>query len=126
MRNAQAALLVFDLTRPETFENVPKWASVLRDVSSDCEVALVGNKCDLADGRETSFARGEATQREIEAEFYIETSAASGEGTANLLRIFLESPRLRAQVAVELTPPVDVAVEQRDTWGGCVPAWDCS
>lgn len=46
-RGANAALVVFDLTRPETFENAKQWMEdVLMKCGSDVVVTFVGNKSD--------------------------------------------------------------------------------
>lgn len=43
-----AALLVYDITKRESFENVEKWYKELRqNGDKDMVVILVGNKCDL-------------------------------------------------------------------------------
>ena len=50
-RGASGALLVFDLTRRETFDNVTQWLDDLRQIAEpDIVVVLVGNKRDLASG----------------------------------------------------------------------------
>ena len=47
-RGAIGALLVYDITRRETFENCEKWLRELRANADPSIVAmLVGNKCDL-------------------------------------------------------------------------------
>ena len=48
-RGASGALLVFDLTRRETFDSVTQWLDDLRQLAEpDIVVVLVGNKSDLA------------------------------------------------------------------------------
>jgi small GTP-binding protein len=44
---ANGALLVCDLTRPETFEHLKQWAADLLEVSGEIPVIILGNKCDL-------------------------------------------------------------------------------
>ena len=47
-RGAAAALLVFDITKQTSFENLQKWLNELRDHTKPNVVCmLVGNKCDL-------------------------------------------------------------------------------
>lgn len=47
-RNAVGALLVYDITKRNTYENINKWYSELKDhADSSIKVLLVGNKCDL-------------------------------------------------------------------------------
>jgi small GTP-binding protein len=116
MRNAQIALLVFDLTNRESFNNVSEWIATLRRSSDECEVALVGNKCDLASEREISFGEGESMQREINAEFYVETSALTGQGAEDLLPQFLDSPRLKGPDMATEQVTVEIATGWARSW----------
>ncbi|CAK7271718.1 hypothetical protein SEPCBS119000_004748 [Sporothrix epigloea] len=92
-RGASGALLVFDLSRKNTFLHVKDWLDDLRQIADpDIVVVLVGNKADLATytGNGTGGSDGE-NQRQVtreEAEEwarrngvleYVETSAKSGE-----------------------------------------------
>ncbi|CAK4709814.1 hypothetical protein LEN26_010175 [Aphanomyces euteiches] len=81
-RNAKAAILVFDVTKEDTFEKIKGWLSELRKlVDDDIVLAVVGNKCDLP----TSFNFGlaEAFGREIGATVH-RTSAQSGQGVTEM------------------------------------------
>lgn len=69
------ALLVYDITRHITFENVERWIKELRDhTDSNIVIMLVGNKADLRHLRavSTEDARSFA---ERENTFFMETSA---------------------------------------------------
>lgn len=47
-RGAQGAVIVYDITKSRTFENLNKWLSELRDnAEPDIAIMLLGNKCDL-------------------------------------------------------------------------------
>ncbi|KAK1385735.1 RAB GTPase [Heracleum sosnowskyi] len=47
-RGALGALLVYDVTKPTTFENVSRWLKELRDhADSNIVIMLIGNKTDL-------------------------------------------------------------------------------
>ncbi|KAG0483806.1 hypothetical protein HPP92_011890 [Vanilla planifolia] len=74
-RGAVGALVVYDITRRPTFENVSRWLSELNS-HSDMNVVtiLVGNKTDLKDSREVSTEEGKALA-ELESLFFMETSA---------------------------------------------------
>ena len=42
--------MLYDITRPSTFENVEKWLKELKECAdSNIIVMLIGNKCDLKD-----------------------------------------------------------------------------
>ncbi|CAN1345472.1 Ras-related protein RABA2a [Linum perenne] len=56
-RGALGALLVYDVTKPTTFENVSRWLKELRDhADSNIVIMLIGNKTDL------KHLRGVATE----------------------------------------------------------------
>lgn len=84
-QGASAGMLVFDLTRPESFWHVRMWYVDLRDnLQQKVPVVLIGNKKDLPDQR--AVTEGEATELADGYGFkYIETSAATGE---NVDRVF--------------------------------------
>lgn len=79
-RNAIAALLVFDVTKRESFYHLNQWIS---EAKSNCHpdhgivMLLVGNKADLEEDREVTHeeAKDFALQHDMD---YIETSAMSG------------------------------------------------
>ncbi|XP_041010278.1 ras-related protein RABA2a-like [Juglans microcarpa x Juglans regia] len=74
-RGALGALLVYDVTKPTTFENVSRWLKELRDhADSNIVIMLIGNKTDLKHLRAvaTEDAQGYA---EKEGLSFIETSA---------------------------------------------------
>ncbi|KAK6946660.1 Small GTPase [Dillenia turbinata] len=74
-RGAVGALLVYDVTRHVTFENVERWLKELRDhTDSNIVIMLVGNKADLRHLRAVSTEDAKAFA-ERENTFFIETSA---------------------------------------------------
>ncbi|XP_057437157.1 ras-related protein RABA5c-like [Lotus japonicus] len=74
-RGAVGALVVYDITRRGTFENIKRWIEEL-DTQNDSTIArmLVGNKCDLENIREVSIEEGKSFA-EAEGLFFMETSA---------------------------------------------------
>ncbi|OMJ91517.1 hypothetical protein SteCoe_5887 [Stentor coeruleus] len=51
-RGSKAAVIVYDITREESFKNVEYWAKHITEyASSDIKVMLIGNKLDLEDKR---------------------------------------------------------------------------
>lgn len=74
-RGAVGALLVYDVTRHSTFENVERWLRELRDhTDPNIVVMLVGNKSDLRHLLAVSTEDGKSFA-EKEALFFMETSA---------------------------------------------------
>lgn len=54
-RHAVGALLVFDITERDSFNNLDYWLQQLRDNGSEqCNICLMANKCDLKDQRQVS------------------------------------------------------------------------
>lgn len=86
-RGALGALLVYDITRRVTFENVKKWLRELRDFGNpDMVVVLVGNKSDLSSSREVDLEEGKDFA-EAENLCFMETSALEN---LNVEEAFLE------------------------------------
>lgn len=83
-RGASGALLVFDLSRKQTFQHVTDWLNDLRQIAEpDIVVILVGNKADLAqqenNKREVTKEEAEEWAKQNGVMEYVETSAKSGE-----------------------------------------------
>ncbi|PIA24918.1 hypothetical protein AQUCO_14200005v1 [Aquilegia coerulea] len=74
-RGALGAMLVYDITRRATFDNLKKWLEELRHFGdSDIVIVVVGNKFDLEQKREVSEEEGRKFA-EKELVCFIETSA---------------------------------------------------
>lgn len=78
-RSSAAALVVFDITRRDSFRNCVKWVEDVKSNSNkDVILVLVGNKADLA--LERMVAKNDALKLARDYEMlYIETSAKSQE-----------------------------------------------
>ena len=76
-------MLVYDLTKQPTFDNVPRWLRELKDhANKDIVLIMVGNKQDLADetgSRAVTAEQADAMSKELDVPA-IETSAKSGVG----------------------------------------------
>ena len=60
-RGAVGALLVYDITKKQTFDNTERWLTELREhADGDIVILLVGNKCDLRHIRAVSTEEGAA------------------------------------------------------------------
>jgi len=87
-RNAQAALVVYDLTKPTSLIKAKHWVAELqRQASPGIVIALVGNKLDLTNEGPVSDDAGDArkvsteeakTYAEEENLLFFETSAKTG------------------------------------------------
>ncbi|BES92148.1 unnamed protein product [Nesidiocoris tenuis] len=89
-RGAAGALLVYDITRRETFNHLTSWLEDARQHSnSEMVIILVGNKNDLMSRREVSTAEGEAFAKE-HGIIFIETSAKTA---ANVEDAFISTAK---------------------------------
>ena len=75
---AIGAVIVADLTRPETLEDVETWIESL-ERPGKIPFILVGNKCDLLEDRKINREAAVEKANELGVE-YFETSAYTGEG----------------------------------------------
>eukprot|EP00026_Physarum_polycephalum_P015983 Phypoly_transcript_16799.p1 GENE.Phypoly_transcript_16799~~Phypoly_transcript_16799.p1 ORF type:complete len:207 (+),score=29.15 Phypoly_transcript_16799:108-728(+) len=74
-RNAQAALLVYDITDKDSFVALKAWLDeILRHSDPEITITLIGNKKDMEEHRTVSAEAGEAFAREHSL-LYVETSA---------------------------------------------------
>eukprot|EP00276_Gloeochaete_wittrockiana_P010791 CAMPEP_0184648966 /NCGR_PEP_ID=MMETSP0308-20130426/6245_1 /TAXON_ID=38269 /ORGANISM="Gloeochaete witrockiana, Strain SAG 46.84" /LENGTH=213 /DNA_ID=CAMNT_0027081321 /DNA_START=42 /DNA_END=683 /DNA_ORIENTATION=+ len=74
-RGAVGALLVYDISKKNTFENVERWLTELRDhADPNIVIMLVGNKCDLRHLRAVTTEEAQAFA-EKQGLSFIETSA---------------------------------------------------
>ena len=74
-KGAIGALLVYDITRKDTFIHARKWLDEVKNNSSKTiTVILIGNKKDLEEKRQVSYEEGEAFAKENDLMF-LETSA---------------------------------------------------
>ena len=80
---AEAAFIVFDITKRESFENIKDWYKEINQLidEKNIPVIIVGNKVDLSAQRVISSAEGEELAKSLSESglSYIETSALSGE-----------------------------------------------
>jgi small GTP-binding protein len=78
LTNAEAGILVYDVTRQDTLDSLENWYNEIKSVSPNISLILVGNKIDLSDSRVISTQQGEELAKKLNLS-YIETSAKTGE-----------------------------------------------
>ncbi|KAG0178142.1 Ras- protein Rab-2A [Apophysomyces sp. BC1034] len=79
MTNKQ--IKVYDISRRETFENIPTWlADVRKHANPNTTIMLIGNKCDLDKRkRQVNYEEAERFAKENDIPLFLETSAKSAE-----------------------------------------------
>ena len=82
-RNASVVIIVFDVTKRNTFDSINEWFEFVREnAPENTKIVLVGNKTDLRESVKDSVQVSEIVRKgdEIGAIFSTETSALSGNG----------------------------------------------
>lgn len=78
-RGAAGALLVYDITRRDSFEHVSQWLQEARaNADPELVITLVGNKCDKIQERQVSYEEGHSFAQRFGL-YFLETSAVTGE-----------------------------------------------
>ncbi|CAI9089160.1 OLC1v1023671C1 [Oldenlandia corymbosa var. corymbosa] len=101
-RGAVGALLVYDVTRRATFENVERWLRELRDhTDPNIVVMLIGNKSDLRHLVAVPTEDGKALA-ERESLYFMETSALEATNVENAFaEVLTQIYRIVSKKAVE-------------------------
>ncbi|XP_053888855.1 ras-related protein Rab-22A-like [Malaclemys terrapin pileata] len=89
-RGSAAAIIVYDITKEETFSTLKNWVKELRQHGPpNIVVAIAGNKCDLNDVREVMEKDAKDYADSIHA-IFVETSAKNA---ININELFIEISR---------------------------------
>ena len=93
-KNSACALIVYDITRRESFVSLSDWIEDCKNSSPKTVVmVLVGNKCDLSQNREVNEEEGREFA-EKHGMLFFETSAKTGQ---NVEEVFKQSATLIAK-----------------------------
>ncbi|GFP78738.1 RAS-related protein rabb1c [Phtheirospermum japonicum] len=91
-RGAAGALLVYDITRRETFNHLASWLEDARQhANANMSIMLIGNKCDLAHRRAVSTEEGEQFAKE-NGLIFMEASAKTAQNPQRFIRRFRMEP----------------------------------
>jgi len=82
-RNADAAVLVYDLTDPESFASLQSWYQELHKNVPNCVIILAGNKSDMVNDRRVSKETAQQFSSEKECSL-IEVSSKTGDNIQDL------------------------------------------
>ena len=100
IKSADGAMLVYDITKKETFNAIPKWIqSVRENKGNDFPIALIGNKLDLKEEREVETEEGKELAEKYGFSFF-ETSSKEGTNVHEsifelALKIFVQKEKER-------------------------------
>ncbi|CAK85799.1 unnamed protein product (macronuclear) [Paramecium tetraurelia] len=87
-RSAAGAIIVYDITKRETFENISRWLEEAKQNGNPkLTFTLVGNKSDLEADRQVSFEEGQEFARNHGVDF-VEVSAKTAN---NVEEVFLKT-----------------------------------
>ncbi|CAN9511886.1 unnamed protein product [Ophioblennius macclurei] len=86
-RGSAAAIIVYDITKEDSFQTLKNWVKELRQHGPpNIVVAIAGNKCDLSDAREVPEKDAKDYADSIHA-IFVETSAKNA---ININEVFIE------------------------------------
>ena len=81
-------ILVYDITRINTFENILNWMKKVKENNENLPILIIGNKKDKEDERKITFEEGKKFAEEYKINFF-ETSAFNGENVDEAFISFL-------------------------------------
>ncbi|XP_022748710.1 ras-related protein RABA2a-like [Durio zibethinus] len=115
-RGALGALLVYDVTKPTTFENVSRWLKELRDhADSNIVIMLIGNKTDLKQLRAVATEDGQS-YAENEGLSFIETSALEATNVEKAFQTILsEIYRIISKKSLSSDEPASASITEGKT-----------
>ncbi len=112
-KGGKGALLVYDITRRSTFDNIDNWLIDLRtNGDNNILIALIGNKSDLEEKREISKEEAQTKAEQYNIAF-LETSAKSGD---NINKAFTQLVEQVYNAHITMLEN-DVSLEENNTDG---------
>ena len=84
---AKGALLMFDLTRPITLENLEQWINIVRRSNPNLPILFLGTKNDLTDQIMVDDSYAESFKDEFNLLGYLRISSKSGENVNKAFNI---------------------------------------
>ena len=100
-KGAKGALIVFDLSSKNTFQNVEKWYNEIKKTADpNINLILIGNKSDLKDKRQISTEEGENKAKEMNVA-YLETSALNCDNVDIAFDALIEAISKKMKMEIE-------------------------
>ena len=114
-RDSACAIIVYDITDQSSFAKVEDWIRDVRNLApSDCLLALVGNKLDLAAQRAVQTTEGQELADKHGLLFF-ETSAATGENVQELFNECVAAVYTRAKGNNAQSIVRKISIEEQNT-----------
>ncbi len=95
MKGSSAAIIVYDVTKPESFMAMANWFESFREVCPNAPAFICANKIDLADKRMVPEEPGTMLRDWFQSEYY-ETSAKDGTKVTDVFQRCAEAVLLKA------------------------------
>lgn len=112
-RSALIAIIVFDVTKAESFDSVSYWIKELKtNVEESIVILVCGNKIDLEEKRVIEFQSANSMANENGA-LYAETSASSGAGVDRMFQVAI-SNLLQTKGNIIDSPGNNVNIQEND------------
>ena len=127
-RDANGALLVYDITDRQSFDRVKQWVKELKKMKDgDCVLVIIGNKIDLERQRNVSLQEAESYAATVGAQHF-STSAKLNKGleetfiglTRQMMQVFPQGGGAKKSMALSgAGPGVDSGASVERSEGGC-------
>lgn len=113
-RGAAGALLVYDITRRDSYIHLIKWLSELKEnAPKDITIILIGNKNDLENERQVSYEEGESFAKE-NGLLFLETSAKTAHNIVEAFNLSAMKILNNIQKNGETTPKENIKIEKEE------------
>jgi GTPase SAR1 family protein len=108
-RKAAAVIVVYDITRSQTFDEAKRWIKEITGAPEDVILVLTGSKSDLSNLRQVETRTGSNYAKEIGA-LFIETSSKSATNVEQLFELIGKKYVARMNGVVDDEPDLDTGV----------------
>jgi len=98
---SSAALLLFDITDPNSFQDIENWYSLVKNAEKNIIICLIASKIDLKEQRKVSMKQALKYKKTHKIDYYIETSAREGVG---IQQAFQDIAELLVKRALQTCP----------------------
>jgi small GTP-binding protein len=118
VHGTDGAMIVFDLTNEESFNDIRNWVTFLRE-NADCNFIIVGNKCDLDDNFPDFVNKLNTLWEEFHVDYYF-TSALTGSNVDDVFHQLIQiayEHKSQQTLTTSTTPPQPSSNEAKKSLG---------